>query len=157
NEAAGLKVGQHVELLTDLLPEMIFKGKVTRIRGEADLQRNTLQAKIEITNPDPRLRPEMLVRAKFFGSGDAAGSASNPSPNSQRLSIYVPESAVVSSNLVWVVSPDNRAISRTVKLGTEVRDAHRLVISGLKSGEQVILPPHDQLDDGVRVTPQPEN
>ena len=157
NEAAGLMVGQHVELLTDLLPETIFKGKVTRITGEADLQRNTLQAKIEITNPDPRLRPEMLVRAKFFGSDDAAGSASNPSANSQRLSIYVPESAVASSNLVWVVSPDNRAISRTVKLGTEVRDGHRLVISGLKSGEQVILPPHDQLDDGARVNPQPEN
>lgn len=151
NEAAALRVGQQVELLSDLLPETVFKGKVTRITGQADLQRNTLQAKIEITNPDPRLRPDMLVRAKFFGI--ASSTASTAGTSSGRLSIYVPEAAIVSPDTAWVVSPDNRAEKRSIELGKDVRDGHRLVLSGLKSGEHVILPPHDELEDGTRVKP----
>ncbi|NIP97960.1 MAG: HlyD family secretion protein, partial [Akkermansiaceae bacterium] len=42
SEAAGLRVGQPVRLSTDLLPDARFNGEVTRIVGEADLQRNTL-------------------------------------------------------------------------------------------------------------------
>ncbi|MFK7910473.1 MAG: efflux RND transporter periplasmic adaptor subunit, partial [Akkermansiaceae bacterium] len=151
NEAAALKVGQQVERLSDLRPETIFEGKVTSITGEADLQRNTLQAKIEITNPDPRLRPEMLVRAKFFGVSDS--TADNSPSSSGRLSIFMPEAAIVSSNHAWVVSPDSRADYRAIELGNEVRDGHRLVISGIKSGEHVILPPHDSLEHGARVSP----
>lgn len=157
NEAAALRVGQQVELLSDLLPETVFNGRVTRITGEADLQRNTLQAKVEITNPDSRLRPEMLVRAKFFATGGQTAGSTAASPG--RLSIYVPESAVIDNQHVWVVSPDHRADFRSIKLGSEVRDGHRLVISGVHSGEQVILPPHDQLEPGARVNPslQPNN
>jgi RND family efflux transporter MFP subunit len=148
NEASGLSVGQAVELVTDFLPDRTFTGNVTRITGQADLQRNTLQAKVKITNPDPRLRPEMLVRAKFF----ASGTSQNPtSTSSGRLSLYVPESALVSETQVWVASPDSRAQKRSIKLGKATREDHRLVLEGLRSGESVILPPHDQLEEGTRV------
>ncbi len=156
NEAAALSAGQSVELVSELLPDRTFEGTVTRISGQADLQRNTLQAKVAITSPDLRLRPEMLVRAKFFALNykrngeNANGSAAQGS--SARLSIYVPEKALVSDSKVWVVSPDNTAESRTVTLGTETRDGHRLVIEGLRSGESVILPPHADLEDGTRIT-----
>lgn len=155
NEAAGIRLGQHVELISDLLPDTVFTGKVTSITGEADLQRNTLQAKIAISNPDARLRPEMLVRAKFFASGDRASTGTESV--SGRMSIFVPEGAIVDGSHVWVVSPDNRADYRSLELGNEVRDGHRLVISGLKSGEQVIQPPHDKLKTGIRVSPDSEN
>jgi multidrug efflux pump subunit AcrA (membrane-fusion protein) len=156
NEAAALSAGQSVELISELLPDRTFEGMVTRISGQADLQRNTLQAKVAIKSPDLRLRPDMLVRAKFFALSNkpngknANGSATQGS--SGRLSIYVPEKALVSDSKVWVVSPDNTAKSRTVTLGTETRDGHRLVIEGLRSGESVILPPHADLEDGTRIT-----
>ena len=51
-----------------MLPNMKFDGRLTRISGEADLQRNTLQVKVQILNPDKRLRPEMLCQAKFFSN-----------------------------------------------------------------------------------------
>ena len=148
NEASGLSVGQAVELVSDLLPSRTLTGKVTRITGQADIQRNTLQAKVEIANPDPRLRPEMLVRAKFFATGNSQKSSS---PASGRLSLYVPESALVNDSLVWIVSPDSRAQKRSIKLGKATRENHRLVLEGLRSGESVILPPHDQLEEGTRV------
>lgn len=153
-EAAGLQLGQMVELTSDILPDTIFKGKVTRIRGEADIQRNTLQAKVEIINPDPRLRPEMLVRGKFFAvtselvSNDAKGALSR---SAGRLALFVSEQAIVDDASVWIVSSDNTAELRTVQLGSETRDGHRRVLDGLKSGELAILPPHTALEPGTRL------
>ncbi|MEO0017454.1 MAG: hypothetical protein RLZZ522_737, partial [Verrucomicrobiota bacterium] len=67
-DAAGLSVGQHVRIRCNLLPDQPFDGIVARINGEADLQRNTLQAKVRLLQPSDRLRPEMLCRAEFFDS-----------------------------------------------------------------------------------------
>lgn len=150
NEAAALELGQPVEMLSDLLPDRVFSGTVTRITGQADLQRNTLQVKVHIDDPDPRMRPEMLVRAKFFAKGAAKGSG-QMAQSSGRLSLYVPEAALVSETAVWVVSPDNRAELRSIEVSPMTKDGHRLVVSGLRSGESVIFPPHDALEEGSRV------
>lgn len=158
-EAAGIRLGQAVELVSDLLPDMVFKGHVTRVSGQADLQRNTLQAKVAITNPDQRLRPEMLVRAKFFGVGSGSSTATAnvaSSANSQRLALYAPMEAIIDGQSIWVVTPDQTAELRPVKLGFDTRKNHRRVLEGLKSGEQVILPPHTDLENGTRVNPTPQ-
>jgi RND family efflux transporter MFP subunit len=147
-EAAGLAVGQKVEMVSDLLSTKVLHGVVTRISGQADLQRNTLQAKVAIENPDTRLRPDMLVRAKFYSapSGNNAGVASAGS-----LSLYVPESAMVGDSQLWVVNSSNLAELRTIELSQDHRDDHIRVLSGVKSGERVILPPHTELADGKRI------
>ncbi len=153
NEAAALSSGQSVELISELLPDRTFEGTVTRISGQADLQRNTLQAKVAIKNPDHRLRPDMLVRTKFFSQGGSAeGGNQSASPSPGRLSLYVPEAALLNDTGVWVASSDNTAERRTITLGTETKDGHRLVLEGLRSGEAVILPPHTNLKDGTRIT-----
>ena len=156
-EAAGLRIGQPVRLTTDLLPDAQFEGEVTRIVGEADLQRNTLQAKIRILDPDPRLRPEMLVRAEFYPGGQDSSRATGPGPSpeaGERLSIYAPKSALVDpaggTARAWVVE-QGRAQLREVAIGSRERDDHLLVSRGLRSGDQVILPPHHQLKAGKRI------
>lgn len=158
-EAAGMQVGQIVEITSDLLPDMTFNGRVTRITGQADLQRNTLQAKVAIEKPDIRLRPEMLVRGKFFAKGGsrAVTSSSGTSASTGRLAIYVPEEALVNDSSVWVVDTNNKARLRSLELSNDSREQHRRVLDGIRSGEHVILPPHDQLKDGTRVSPQPIN
>ena len=147
-EAAGLGVGQKVEMVSDLLSNKVLHGVVTRISGQADLQRNTLQAKVAIENPDSRLRPDMLVRAKFYSapSGNNAGVASAGS-----LSLYVPESAMEGDSQLWVVNSSNLAELRTIELSQDHQDDHIRVLSGVKSGERVILPPHTELADGKRI------
>jgi multidrug efflux pump subunit AcrA (membrane-fusion protein) len=127
---------------------------VTRITGEADLQRNTLQVKVALKNPDARLRPEMLVRGKFFalakGGGENA-SRNAPEITSGRLSIFMPEEALVSGDAAWVVTSEETAEFRNLQLGREKRDGHIKVLEGLRSGERVILPPHKNLENGLRV------
>jgi HlyD family secretion protein len=155
-EAAGLRIGQPVKITTDLLPDAKFDAEVTRIVGEADLQRNTLQAKVRILKPDLRLRPEMLVRAEFYPGGTSTHSHSSHSPShrNQRLSIYAPKAALLNQSgttaQAWVIE-DHRAQRRDLKIGTEERDNHLHVLDGLRPGDQLILPPHDKLKEGSRV------
>lgn len=150
-EAAKLKVGQRVSLTTDLLPERTFSGVVSRLSGEADIQRNSLQAKVAILDPDPRLRPEMLVRAKFFPAQQTNSTQQVSTSSSGRLALYVDSQSLIDDSSVWVVSPDMTAELRNIELSNEKRDGHRRVLSGLKSGERTILPPHQGLKSGSRL------
>lgn len=165
-EAASLSVGQAVRLRSSLLPDTVFRGEVTRIAGEADLQRNTLQAKVRIENPDPRLRPDMLCRAEFlanaahpavFGSEEAS---TDPVSVPGRVELFVPIAALSGDgddSTVFVLTEEGtRAERRKVRLGREEREGFRLVLEGLKPGDRVVLDPPADLGDGDRVSPRAE-
>lgn len=158
NEAAGLAIGQPVELTTELLSDLTLIGTVTSITGEADLQRNTLQAKVAITNPDDRLRPEMLVRARFFPKIQIADSPQDQAGGGERLVIFAPEDSLFETTgttaKVWVVDTESKATLRTVTLGKNRRENFREVRDGIRAGEQVILPPFEPLEEGARLNPQ---
>lgn len=147
-DAAGLSVGQKAKVRCNLLPDSVFEGEVTRITGEADLQRNTLQAKVRINVPDDRLRPEMLCRVEFL---DTAPKTSTPG-ESTSLAVYIPEAAL-SGDTVWVCDPSsNRASKRTVTPTSARENLHR-IDQGILPGEWVVLEPNG-LREGQRLNPQ---
>ena len=160
-DAAGLSVGQHVRIRCNLLPDQPFDGIVTRINGEADLQRNTLQAKVRLLQPSDRLRPEMLCRAEFFDSRETqpataaiapVAAPSAPLPATGELTIFIPENALVGS-AVWICDPDTSRVSqRPVVATAETRDGYRRLESGVRPGEWVVRSPGD-LREGQRVKP----
>ncbi len=77
-DASSLFTGQVCEVVVEVLPGRTFRGEVTRITHEADLQKNTLQVKVRVVDPSPLLRPEMLTRVKFLpGSPPAASDAAD--------------------------------------------------------------------------------
>ena len=160
SEAASLQIGQPVTLTTDLLPDTKFTGEVTRIAGEADLQRNTLQAKVRLDEPDSRLRPAMLVRAAFHPGQAAPSEDTNTGSGGQNLALFVPVEALFEeskkSAQVWVVEKD-RVRQRSLTLGKDQREGHIRVIDGLRPGDQVVLPPFNSLEENQRVklTPNP--
>jgi len=150
-DAAGLGVGQLARIRSSLLPDAIFEGEVTRILGEADMQRNTLQAKVRIKDPDDQLRPEMLCRVEFletFTAGTPEAAATGASP----LAIYVPEQAI-RENSVWTCDPETRRVSRReVTASAESRDGYRRLEEGVRPGEWIVLDPGG-LREGQRVNP----
>ncbi len=78
-DAAGIFVGQRCEVIVEVLPDVTFAGDVTRITHEADLQKNTLQVKVRVFDPDPVLKPEMLTRVRFLTEGgDPQRGAAGP-------------------------------------------------------------------------------
>ena len=147
-DAAGLSVGQPAKVRCSLLPEKVFNGEVTRITGEADVARNTLQAKVRIIDPIDQLRPEMLCRVEFLG---AASSMPGQSVGGS-LATWVPESAV-NDGIAWVCDPESKRVEkRAIQVSTETRDGHVRIAEGLRPGERVILAPKN-LREGQRVNP----
>jgi multidrug efflux pump subunit AcrA (membrane-fusion protein) len=164
-EAARLAEGQFVRLRSELLPDEVFRGRVTRIVGEADLQRNTLQAKVAIENPDDRLRPDMLCRAEFLDppvtvasdSDKSVTSAAAPTSDSSRVRVFAPLAALSgneSEASVWKVDRfGGRVVPQLITLGPTTRENHRLVLAGLKPGDRVVLDPPADLEPGDRFRP----
>lgn len=168
-EAAQLVIGQAVKLRSEILPGMIFKGRVTRIVGEADIQRNTLQVKVAIANPNDRLRPEMLCRAEFLESENSVRSGSPSDQSSSlasvgRINLFVPMEAFTGGEssgakggdeaTVWKVDASGERVApQLLTLGREVRDDFRLVLDGLKPGDRVVLNPPADLKSGDRFRP----
>lgn len=162
NEAAALQLGQPVELTTELLPELVLMGTVLRITGEADIARNTLQAKVTLAGPDDRLRPEMLVRAKFFSApSERQDEKKVESMSAKRLLLFAPTDALfdIQDNAAkaWVVTPESTAELRSLTLGPTRKGGAREVRSGLRSGEKLVLPPFTELTPGHRLTARTNN
>ena len=131
-----------------LLPEKVFNGEVTRITGEADLARNTLQAKVRIADPIDQLRPEMLCRVEFLGSATAVPGQSGDG----LLATWIPEAAVA-DGAAWVCDPESKRVEkRAVQVSTETREGHVRITEGLRPGEHVVLSPKN-LREGQRVNP----
>ncbi|RPJ35177.1 MAG: HlyD family efflux transporter periplasmic adaptor subunit [Verrucomicrobiaceae bacterium] len=145
-DAAGLSVGQPAKIRCSLLPDRVFTGEVTRITGEADVQRNTLQAKVRIVDPIDSLRPEMLCRVEFFGNTSAVGTSSGS------LAVWMPENALT-DGAAWVCDPESQRVTRReVQASTETRDGFIRITSGLRPGELVVLSPQG-LRERQRVNP----
>ncbi len=147
-DAAGLSVGQRAKIRSNLLPDEVFEGQVTRIEGSADLQRNTLQAKVRIQNPNDKLRPEMLSRVEFF-------ETTRPTPDavmeSTGIAVYVPKEAI-QDNWVWICDPDTKRAERRAVNPRIIKDGMVLVSPEVRPGEWVITKPLD-LKNGQRLNP----
>jgi len=165
SEAGRVFIGQAVLLESEFLPGKSLKGRVTRIVGEADLQRNTLQVKVAIEQPTAGLRPDILCRAEFLASRrgsvaerpDMPGTGSRTRPSGDLLMVLVPESALVETAgqevIVWVVDETGRrAERREVTLTGEDREGYRVVRGGLLPGDRVILSGHRNMREGKRIT-----
>jgi HlyD family secretion protein len=148
-DASGLSVGQRAKIRCNLLPDEVFEGEVTRIEGSADLQRNTLQAKVRIENPSEKLRPEMLSRVEFFETRTIANAVSET--GSMAIAVYVPGSALT-DGVVWVCDPDSmRAEKRQVDHSVSEAGLIR-IDSGIRPGEWVIEDPTN-IEAGQRLKP----
>ncbi|MFP4281993.1 MAG: efflux RND transporter periplasmic adaptor subunit [Opitutales bacterium] len=163
-EASRLFVGQAVLLESEFVPGVELRGQVTRLVGEADLQRNTLQAKIRIEEPPAGWRPEILCRAKFLaaGVGEAvlaeadSGSPSGAGAGEGGLRVYVPGGALFERAgrraAVWALDDSGvRVEQRRLELGNAGRDGFVAVRAGLRPGDRVVLQPSAALRDGARV------
>jgi RND family efflux transporter MFP subunit len=146
-DAAGLSVGQAAKIRCNLLPDEIFEGIVTRIEGAADLQRNTLQAKVRIADPSDKLRPEMLSRVEFLETL----REDKPDTSATGVAVYVPASALTEGT-VWVCDADTRRAERRQVVSAATAENLVRIDSGLRPGEWVVSDPAG-LREGERLKP----
>lgn len=123
-----IRIGQQATLSTDAQPARAIPGRVLRLLPRANLQKNTVQVKVEIPDPPADLRPDMSVKVNFLPGGE----------ESSGKELTVPARSLVRSEngaYVWVAS-DGRARRRPVEVGDEV--AGKVVVrNGLSPGERI--------------------
>jgi len=160
-EAGRMFIDQAARVSTAMLPGRVFTGRVSRIVGQADIQRNTLQAKVAVIDPDPRLRPDVLCRVEFWSrSEDAAAGGGEGAAG--RHTLWVPEAALrdadAAEQTVWVIDPvSQRASLRSIRVARTRAQGYRLVLEGLRANETVVVGDVAGLEEGRRVKRRTQN
>ncbi|MEM9415088.1 MAG: efflux RND transporter periplasmic adaptor subunit [Planctomycetota bacterium] len=160
-DAASVGVGQEAVIVVDVLPDVEFRGVVTRLVHQADIGKNTVQFKVAITDPSPLLTPDMLARVKFLGRSDVGGTshagAAGHTAHTGGGPVALQRSAVVEGDgdgghFVWWVSPaDSRLVRKPVTLGRERSEGVVEVLTGLNPGDAVVDNPDGALQEGQRI------
>jgi RND family efflux transporter MFP subunit len=142
-----VKPGQPVEAVLDAYPDWRIPTHVITSVPTADRQKATVKVRIGFEQLDPRILPDMGVKVSFL---EERTPESANVPVKPRL--LVPKSAVRTEgtqSVVFVVR-DDRVERRAIKVGVAQGDQVE-VISGLTSGEKIVVEGHDGLADGTRV------
>jgi Cu(I)/Ag(I) efflux system membrane fusion protein len=126
-DLAYVKVGDPAQVTVNTWPTQPFGGKVTFIYPTIGKESRTARLRIEVANPDGRLRAGMAATVEIATPLDGSRLA-------------VPESAVIDSGrrqVVLVERGEGRYEPRPVRLGARVPGWVQ-VIDGLKAGERVV-------------------
>lgn len=148
----NVALGQDVRIENPALASPLT-GRVLFIGSEANIQKNTLEVRIEIEHPPPVLKPDMLVDVTFL-SQEAAGH--DPADQSALpLHLSVPRELVRvenSSAFVWLADR-SAGVARKVAVQTGRASGDGLVevLTGLKPGDRLIVTGSDGLRDGDRI------
>jgi Cu(I)/Ag(I) efflux system membrane fusion protein len=126
DELRVLKKDMPVTVTSDSYPDEKFHGKITLIDPFMNDASRTVRVRIDIENPDFKLRPEMYVNVLLeINAGDT---------------LAVPVSAVIPTgerNVVFVEKGAGRLEPRFVELGRKFGDYYAAK-SGLAEGERVV-------------------
>ena len=150
-DAAKVGVGQPAEIVVDLLPDVVFKGRVTRFVHRADVSKNTVEAKVHVIDPSPLLKPDMLARVRILAPGEDDESAARRTVDR----VFAPAEAIDDAGRIWVVA-DRRgregvADRRAVEVGDRMFEGWIEIRSGLRAGDMVILGDVVGEGDAIRI------
>jgi cobalt-zinc-cadmium efflux system membrane fusion protein len=122
-----VREGQSAVVRTNAFPGESFKGKVTNLSPELDPVTRVMRVRIELENPEIRLRPEMLASAQIVVG---------PS----RPMLLVPSDAIQQindSDVVFVRRSEDRFELQPVRLG-DTFNGRVVLLEGVKPGEAVV-------------------
>jgi RND family efflux transporter MFP subunit len=141
---AKVHVGQPAEIMLDALPDMRFRGHISRMVPTVDRAKATVMTKVKFDAIDERVLPEMSAKVSFLSQEITAAQ--------QKPLVAVAGDALTQRDgrTVVFVMRDGRAVAVPVTPGTKVGDA-TAIAGDVKSGEKAIVKPAPALADGALV------
>jgi Cu(I)/Ag(I) efflux system membrane fusion protein len=139
SELSMLQVGQRIDVTSKSYPSEKFEGTMSLINPFLDEAKRTAKVRIDIPNPDFKLRPGMYVNADLsmdMGEG-----------------LTIPVSAVMPTgmrNVVFIKKGEGKLEPRIVQLGSKYGESYE-VQSGLRDGEQVVASANFLIDAESKV------
>jgi Cu(I)/Ag(I) efflux system membrane fusion protein len=139
NELSMLKTGQKLAITTKSYPGETFEGTINVINPFLDEAKRTAKVRIDVVNPDFKLRPGMYVNAELeMDMGQA---------------LTIPVSAVMPTgtrNVVFVEKSEGKLEPRIVELGSKYGDIYE-VKNGLQENERVVASANFLIDAESKV------
>jgi len=127
-DIGSITSGDRATVTFRAFPSQPIEGRVTLVYPELKAETRTARVRIELPNPDGRLKPDMYADVVFH-----AGAESKPV-------LAVPDSAVIDSGarqLVLISKGEGRFEPRVIKTGRH-GDGYVEVLEGVKEGEEVV-------------------
>lgn len=140
-EFPKVRIGMPVTITFDAVPGETFNGSVYTINPEIDQATRTFKVEVTISNGAGKVSAGMFARVKFnYGMVNH---------------IVVPDRAVVKmqgagTRYVFVYNPNGTVRYVEVKLGQRLGDRYE-ILSGLSSGDRVVIAGQSRLTDGTKV------
>jgi multidrug efflux system membrane fusion protein len=132
-----------VRMGTSASDQTPYEGHLQLIDNQVDAKSGTIRVRATFDNKDGTLIPGQFARIRM-GQAQATHA------------LLVSERAVgtdQNKKFVWVIGPDNKAQYREITLGASA-DGMRVVTSGLKGGERIVVNGLQRVRPGVDVIPQ---
>lgn len=133
-DVAVISVGDEAEIQLPYDPDKSFKGKISYIYPEIEIETRTAKARIELDNPDQKLKPGMFSNISLKKNlGEA---------------IVIPDDAVIDTGtrkIVFVKTGTSRFEPREIKAGPRIENTFA-ILSGLKEGEEIVTSAHFLID-----------
>lgn len=124
-----VRTGAAVDVAVDAYPGEVFSGTLTYVSNMVDPTTRTAEARVELANPDERLRPGMFATAEIFMSA-----------SDRRQALVVPHDAVQrirGEPVVFVEEEPGTYSMREITVGRE-SDTETELLSGVAAGERVV-------------------
>src|SRR6266436_5076493 len=144
NDFALLTPKQRGTISVDAFPGRSWEGVIAEMSPEANRQKATVQVKVQVTNPDEHLRPDMNATVKFLGDD-------NKSASKGPTGVVVPANAVRDrgGKKVVFIAFNNKAVMKEVHIVSQRSGGY--LVDGLIGGEDVITSAPEDLKDGQSI------
>lgn len=138
--AGEVRTGQAASATLAAFPGETFAGRVTAILPQAQSESRTLTVRIELPNPQGRLRPGMFAAVQFSGGAEPA--------------LLIPSEAVIRTGrraIVMVAQPGGRFLPAEIRAGREA-GGRTEVLAGLAEGDKVVASGQFLLDSEANLS-----
>ena len=149
-----VKEGQVVRVTTVAFPGEEFKGTIKSITPVLDPKTRSVKARIEVQNPEKKLKPEMYV--------DVIIESTYVSPDGSHEVLAVPKEVILDTGtrkIIYVAGKEGEYLGKEVKVGPEAvanveGKETRLypILSGLGEGELVVRKGNFLIDSQSQLT-----
>ena len=160
NEAdiGNIKEGLDVEFTVDTYPEMVFKGKVKKIRLNATMSQNVVTYIVEVDtdNRNGKLLPYLTANVKFI----LAERANALNISSAALRFAPPEECVSAAGraafeagapegfrFIWIADGNGKLSPVAVKTGLNAGGRVEIIDGKIKDGDEIVIAASEQRAD----------
>ena len=133
-DLSGVHVDDRARAEVDAFPGEVFEGKVSYLSARVDADTRTVRARLDVENPEGKLRPGMFVEVRLVDPHAQGGGES-------RKGLVVSESAVVrdgEEHLVFVALGELRYERREIRIRRQA-GGYIEVAGGIEPGDLVVV------------------